>query len=86
MKFSADELEEFLYGGPDTLEDEIVDTRRWYVTHRMVFRKDGKFYATFYNVGATEQQEIDRWEDDPVECEEVFPVEKVVIVYESASK
>jgi len=50
----------------------------------MVFETEGKFYETFYSVGATESQEERAYEYEPddIECKEVFPVEKTIIVYE----
>ena len=53
--------------------DEIVDTSRWSVQHNCVFKdNDGKFYETFYSIGATECQDERPWEyEDDVTCYEV---------------
>lgn len=52
--------------------DEIEDTSRWSVHHRIVFEYDGKFYETYYSEGATEMQDERPWEyDEEVECDEV---------------
>ncbi|MED3792450.1 hypothetical protein P4571_08335 [Niallia alba] len=52
--------------------DEITDTSRWSVHHRIIFAYQGKFYETYYSVGATEMQDESPWEyDETVECAEV---------------
>jgi hypothetical protein len=52
--------------------DEIEDTSRWSVHHRIIFAYQGRFYETYYSVGATEMQDERPWEyDDEVECVEV---------------
>lgn len=58
---------------PDSaILDEITDTSRWSIHHRIVFAYQGKFYATHYSVGATESQDESPWEyEDQVECQEV---------------
>lgn len=59
---------------------EIVDQGRWDTTKTEVFRdkRDGKFYRLTWSVGSTEYQEGHGF----CACEEVFPVEKTVVVYE----
>jgi hypothetical protein len=68
----------------EIVEDEITDTTRWSILNRRVFKFEGKFYETFYQHGATECQDESPYEydEDQIECKEVFPVEKTVIVYE----
>jgi hypothetical protein len=87
MKFPKETLRELLWSkidGFEVVEDDIIDTSRWSIIYSLVFKHDGKFYATSYSVGATEQQDESPFEYSPdeVECKEVFPVEKTVIVYE----
>lgn len=87
MKFPKETLREMLWDevdGFEIIETEIVDTTRWSIIHSLVFKHDGKFYATSYSVGATENQDESPFEYDPdeIECKEVFPVEKTIIVYE----
>ncbi len=54
------------------LKDDIVDTSRWSIRHRIIFEHNGKFYQTHYSVGATECQDESPWEyDDEIECVEV---------------
>lgn len=84
MKFLAEDLIE---GVHKTVEEEIVDQRRWVTVFRRVFEDNGKFYITFFERGSTEYQESEPYECDKdadgyVECKEVFPVEKTIIVYE----
>ena len=86
MKFAR----QFLIDGLDdevaTVSKKITGRRRWVTTYRRVFRHDGKFYETYYDVGSTEQQDQSpyEYEDDEIECAEVFPVERTVTFYESA--
>lgn len=86
MKFKKEVLQEGAWGdGPTkTIYQEIVDHRRWSVDHRRVFEFEGKFYVTFYSVGATESQDERAYEydEDEIECAEVFPVQKTITVYE----
>lgn len=71
MKFkTADLLEDDVPYDP--VHDEIIGHGRWTVEHRIVFARDGKFWQTEYNVGATENQEQQPWEyETEVECREV---------------
>jgi len=71
-----------ILGTDDAIEDEIVDHTRWAVHHEMVFKKDGKFYKTWYSVGATESQDESPWEyEDEVEAVEVEKYEKTVTAW-----
>lgn len=68
------------------IEDEIVDTRRWSIDHCLIVQQvsTGKYYRAFYSRGATESQDERPWEyEDEVEFEEVRPVEKTVIIFET---
>jgi len=89
MIFSKQTLRDILWDNPDdykTISDKMVDHSRWSVIHELIFQivSTGKYYRTEYSVGATESQDERPWqyEDDEIECDEVVPVEKVVIVYE----
>lgn len=54
------------------LLDEITDTSRWSIHHRIIFDYQGKFYQAHYSEGATEMQDESPWEhEDEVECVEV---------------
>ncbi len=69
----------------DYISNEMRDTGRWNITYRMVFADvDGKTYSSCYSVGATEMQDElpYEYEDDEIECREVFPVKKEITVYE----
>lgn len=63
--------------------DEIVDTGRWDIYHRLVFRDlDGSLWETSYWVGATEMQPEGPWEyDNVVECTQVAAAPIVVKEY-----
>ena len=64
-----------------SLEDEIIDTSRWSIHHKIVFEdKDSRKYETFYSEGATECQDESPWEyEDEIECTEVEQREVKVI-------
>ncbi|MGM9987353.1 MAG: hypothetical protein ACI35O_09015 [Bacillaceae bacterium] len=52
--------------------DEITETSRWSIHHRIIFSYQGRFYETHYSEGATEMQDESPWEyEDQVECQEV---------------
>lgn len=88
MKFSREFLRDILYASDVSVEDRIVGHSRWSVQHRQVFRHDGKLYETHYSVGATESQDERPYQYDgkEIECAEVWPVEKTVIVYEPVAQ
>lgn len=67
----------------EIISNTIVENSRWSISHELIFKYEDVFYRTFYSVGATEMQDESPWEyDDDVECTEVVPVEKTIIVYE----
>lgn len=69
----------------EVVKDNITGKSRWSVQHDLVFKDTatGKFYVTSYSEGATEQQDEAPFEYEPeaIACDEVQPVEKVVIEY-----
>ena len=61
--------------------DTIVNTSRWSVHHEIIFCDQGKYWKTWYSIGATEQQDEWPWEHQhEVEC---FEVEKREVVVET---
>lgn len=85
MKFKKEYLQDLVYDEVDgVIKDQITDTSRWSTHHEMVFKYEDRYYKTYYSVGSTEQQEESPFEydDDEIECKEVFPIEKTIIVYE----
>ncbi len=92
MEFAKEILIDMALGFPETgykiIENKIVDTTRWSKVYRMIFRFEDKFYSSLYQCGATEYQDEEpyEYEDDMIECTEVFPVEKTIIVYEAKKK
>jgi hypothetical protein len=92
MKFTKEFLQELVWDEGDdnveVIEDELIDESRWSLHYRMIFKYDEKYYETFYSKGATEQQDESpyEFEDDEIECVEVFPIEKVITVYERSEK
>lgn len=69
--------------GWEVVHDEIVGHGRWDVTHECILKHDGKFYRTYYSKGATEQQDVQAFEYEEPEFEEVFPCEVKTLVYMS---
>lgn len=59
----GDDFPAFMPDGVEVVSDTIVDHRRWTVVHEIVFKvegaPDGLALRGFYEVGATESQEID---------------------------
>jgi len=85
VMFEKDYMERVLWEdaeGTEIIEDEIIDNSRWSIHYRLIFKKDDKYYQTFYSRGATESQDERPWEyEDKVECVEVEPYEKIIIEY-----
>ena len=81
MIFKKEFLREF---EGEEIENKIIDTTRWSIVKRRIFKHEGKFYETIYSFGATECQDESPYEydKDEIECPEVVPVEKTIIVYE----
>lgn len=84
MKFSKEFLQD---DGGETVYDKVIGRRRWSLDRERVFKHEGRYFRTRYSVGATENQDERPYEDedDEIECVEVFPVEKTVIVYEESA-
>lgn len=61
------------------IKEELIDKDRWMVCYRIIFKYNGKFYETFYNVGATEMQDERPWEyESKIRCYEVEQKEVLV--------
>lgn len=72
IKLHKDYLMNELYLPDNAIKDDITDTSRWSIYHDIIFTHDGKFYRTYYSVGATEMQWESPWENETeVECTEV---------------
>ena len=73
------------FDGYTLITNEMVDTSRWSIHYNLIFKFEDKFYQAPYSVGATESQDEGPWEyegdEAPIDCYEVEPVEKTVIVY-----
>lgn len=90
MKFPKEHLKLMAW---DDLDDDLYEvvknestgeTSRWREWYVLVFKYEGKYYSSDYQLGLTENCDHDLWEyeDDEVECPEVKPVEKVVTTIE----
>ena len=90
MKFKKEFLQGVVWDEEDVeiIEEKIIDTDRWTTRHSVVFRLDDKYYQTYYNQGATEQQDERPYEydEDEIECDEVEPYEVAVIKYRKVKK
>lgn len=80
--YLLDELD-LPYNKDIILVNEIIDTSRWSINYRLVFKDEGKVWQTYYSEGATEYQDESPWEyDSVVILEEVHEVEKTIKVWE----
>lgn len=86
-------LETLLYVEPGTQVNEVllvanerVGARRWVEERRLIVSIEGEYYAAPFEVGLTEMQETEPFENEPneVEVHAVRPVEKTVTVFEPA--
>jgi hypothetical protein len=70
--------------GYKVVERRICDTTRWSIISMLVIEKDGKYYASSYSNGATEQQDESPFEydKDEIEFKEVHKVVKIISVFE----
>lgn len=96
MKLPAELLEDFAFNALDkTDEIEVVqrnyiDSGRWTEHWEMIFTYEGHYYKASYELPATEMQEgIGPFEysmdmQGNVECPEVFPHTKTVIIFKEA--
>lgn len=93
MKLTRDQAMGFLYSqtSPDCLgfereSNEQIDSRRWVSVHLLVLKgQDGKFWATTYEQGLTESQDIQPFEDETeVEFYEVYKVPVTTCEYVKA--
>jgi hypothetical protein len=68
----------------EIIETEMTGQRRWVTEYTQVFKYKDKYYETFFDVGSTENCDTRpyEYEGDEVDCEEVVPVERTIIVYE----
>ena len=91
MEFTKEFLLDCVYGelndsvgDIEVIENKLIDNSRWSLHYRMIFRMKDQYYETFYSRGSTEYQDESPYEydGDMIECYEVVPVEKKVIVYE----
>jgi hypothetical protein len=84
MQFSKDDLYEKI---SEPVIEEEIDRRRWCNRYRCVFEHEGRHYETYYDRGTGDYGERPyEHESDPIECEEVFPVEIRSIVYMTANQ
>jgi hypothetical protein len=82
MKFKKEFLIDELDLPYSAIEDKVIDNSRWSIHHEIVFEHEGKFYRTYYSVGATECQDEEPWEyDDEVDCTEVVQKEITVMAW-----
>ena len=80
MLFSKEFLIEQVGEG---VQSTIVEHSRWSVHYEEIFEHEGKYYRTYYSVGATESQDEQPYEydEDMIECQEVEQVKRYVSVW-----
>lgn len=85
MKFKKEYLQECARENTDVIINEIVEHGRWTLTYEIIFRFEDKFYRSFYQRGATENQDESPYEfdEDNIECEEVYAMQVLVTQYKS---
>ena len=72
-----------------TISKEMVGKSRWSIEYERIFEHESKLYRTYYTVGATECQDESpdespyEYDEDEIECEEVFPHTETIIVYKT---
>lgn len=92
MKFDKQTLIELAYEDHDEaykiIETKMTGQRRWVTEYTQVFKYGDKYYVTYFDKGSTENCDTCpyEYEDDEIECEEVVPVEKTIIVYKTINK
>lgn len=93
IEFTVDEIDEFLWNevGYRIVEDKSTGTDRWHEHFDFTVERleDGTFWYAGYQTGATEYQDLDRYQrwhvngaQDKVKFVQVFAKEKTIIVYE----
>jgi hypothetical protein len=93
IEFTVDEIEEFLEGevGYRIVQDESTGTDRWHEHFDFTVERleDGTFWYAGYQRGATEYQDLNRYERwhvdkaaDRVTFQQVFAKQKTITVYE----
>ena len=88
LRLTPDEGRSIVWNDHDdfeTVESNIVGVARWSLIYKNIYKQksSGKFFKTSYSVGATESQDEQPYEYvKEAVFEEVFPVEKLVTVYE----
>ncbi len=68
----------------EIISDQIIDNSRWSINFKLVIKRlsDNKYFSNIYSVGATECQDERPWENMDANFQEVFPVEKIMVIYE----
>ncbi len=87
MRFNVDSLKQLTCNnepeGFEIVQEELVGFSRWSVDYELVFKFDNKFFMFEYccdsESGLTG---FENSEDGKIECKEVFPIKKTIIVYE----
>jgi hypothetical protein len=84
-KFPKEDLQELAKGNCKNykiLENYIMEADYWFIHWKQIFEFENKFYKTTYCQEICENKEPYVNEPDFIECVEVSPIEKLVIVYE----
>lgn len=70
--------------GYEVVSEETTGNSRWSIHRKIIVKRisDGLFFESNYSEGATEMQDEAPYEYGDADFNQVFPVEKTVIVYE----
>lgn len=92
MKVSKEVAEDIVFGDEPNFRiilKKIVERQRWCIVYWCVVQDllTSQYYSVSYAYPATEQQDgQDMFDSDPVEFEEVFPVDFVTTAYLTAEE
>lgn len=85
---SPEEAREIIYGYDtdyEIIQKNFIESRRWVSNYSCIIKRksDNKYFKTIYEVGNTEEQDVRPYEDETeVIMDEVFQIEKTIVVYE----
>jgi hypothetical protein len=88
LKLTPEDARNIVWGDSEEFKhvsEKITGTSRWSILYEKIVQRnsDNKFFKMNYRVGATESQDEQPFEyEKEVIINEVFPVEKTIVIYE----
>jgi len=76
LKITHKELIDMFTGDAESILDELVETGRWHILHRLIFERDDKFYECHYREPVNGE-----WDSEDLECKEVTGYFSLVKTY-----